>query len=116
MKKRVFVIGGAALEITGIPKSICRLRDSNPGTVRLAVGGVARNVAAHLEPHAPEEQLVTAHDNDVRAAVIEETVQNAAFTWITRCTSRPRPRRFSAFLTRILTCYPASTIWRSWMA
>ena len=99
MKKRVFVIGGAALDITGIPKSICRLRDSNPGTVRLAVGGVARNVAAHLAPYGPEVQL-----------------QNAAFTWITRCTSRPRPRRFSAFLTRILTCYPASTIWRSWMA
>lgn len=71
MKKRVFVIGGAALEITGIPKSICRLRDSNPGTVRLAVGGVARNVAAHLAPHGPEVQLVTALGNDVRAAVIE---------------------------------------------
>ena len=71
MKKRVFVIGGAALDITGIPKSICRLRDSNPGTVRLAVGGVARNVAAHLAPYGPEVQLVTALGNDVRAAVIE---------------------------------------------
>ena len=51
--KQVFVIGGAALDITGFPKDICRLRDSNLGSVRIAVGGVGRNVASHLVPYGP---------------------------------------------------------------
>ena len=73
--KQVFVIGGAALDITGFPKDICRLRDSNLGSVRIAVGGVGRNVASHLVPYGPEVQLVTAIGNDFRASVIEADCQ-----------------------------------------
>ena len=70
MKKRVFVIGGAALEITGIPKSICRLRDSNPGTVRLAVGGVAACVFVGFNLIHPSA-LVPPVEVEVFADIVE---------------------------------------------
>ena len=50
--KRVCIVGGAALDITGLPDGICRLRDSNLGTVRLQVGGVGRNIGCRLKRYA----------------------------------------------------------------
>ena len=40
--KQVCIVGGAALDITGMPDGVCRLRDSNLGAVRMQVGGVGR--------------------------------------------------------------------------
>lgn len=69
--KQVCIVGGAALDITGLPDSICRLRDSNLGTVRLQVGGVGHNIACRLTRYALDVELITVVGNDFRADMIE---------------------------------------------
>lgn len=44
----VSVIGGANMDIVGYPDETLRKKDSNPGTVKLSVGGVGRNIAENL--------------------------------------------------------------------
>lgn len=70
-KKRVFVIGAAALDITGAPQSVSRLRDSNIGRIRLAVGGVGKNIARSLTRYDMDVSLVTAIGSDFWADMIE---------------------------------------------
>lgn len=72
----IFVIGGAALEINGIPKTVCRLRDSNLGHVRTSVGGFGRNIASQLAAYGHPVQLITALGNDPRANTIEQNCRN----------------------------------------
>lgn len=76
MQSSIYVIGGAALEINGIPKGICRLRDSNLGHVRTSVGGFGRNIAAHLAKQGRTVQLITALGKDPRAATIENNCRD----------------------------------------
>lgn len=68
----VFVVGGAALDVTGVPEKICRQRDSNIGTVRLGVGGVGKNIAKSLTQYDLKVELITAIGSDFRARMIEE--------------------------------------------
>ena len=42
------VIGGVNLDIGGIPFASLRGHDSNPGTVRMGIGGVGQNIARNL--------------------------------------------------------------------
>ena len=44
----IYIVGGAAIDITGKPDSICRERDSNLGRVGICVGGVGHNIARRL--------------------------------------------------------------------
>jgi len=71
--KQVCIIGGAALDITGLPERICRLRDSNLGTVRMQVGGVGYNIAWRLARYAVRPELITVLGNDFHASMIENT-------------------------------------------
>ena len=70
--KQVCIVGGAALDITGMPDGVCRLRDSNLGAVRVQVGGVGRNIACRLARYALRTELITALGNDVHAQMIEQ--------------------------------------------
>ncbi len=47
-KDYVSVIGGANMDIVGYPDLALRRKDSNPGTVKLSLGGVGRNIAENL--------------------------------------------------------------------
>ncbi|MBQ6426061.1 MAG: bifunctional hydroxymethylpyrimidine kinase/phosphomethylpyrimidine kinase [Clostridia bacterium] len=67
----VTVIGGVAFEICGIPKDVCRLRNSNPGKVRITVSGIAHNIAKFLRTYGTDVQLVTAIGSDLRGELIE---------------------------------------------
>jgi pseudouridine kinase len=44
----VCVLGGTNLDVQGFPAGQLKLRDSNPGHVRTAMGGVGRNIADNL--------------------------------------------------------------------
>lgn len=44
----VCVLGGANVDVQGFPAGPLKLRDSNPGHVRIAMGGVGRNIAENL--------------------------------------------------------------------
>ena len=60
----VAVIGGANLDIHGMPTSTLRRRDSNPGTVHTSPGGVGRNVAENLARLGKSCRLFTAIGSD----------------------------------------------------
>jgi len=45
---KVYVIGGANIDISGKANASLKLKDSNPGKVALSFGGVARNIAENL--------------------------------------------------------------------
>jgi pseudouridine kinase len=56
---KICVIGGANIDITGKAAYIFSEGDSNPGTVRLSLGGVGRNIAHNLSLLGNEVHLLT---------------------------------------------------------
>lgn len=70
--KQVFVIGGAAVDITGAPQQVCRMRDSNIGRVTLRAGGVGLNIATHLTEYPIQVELITALGREHRSKLIAD--------------------------------------------
>ncbi|WP_129410072.1 PfkB family carbohydrate kinase [Marinitoga lauensis] len=68
----VLVIGGANIDITGFPKNEIILKDSNPGKVKLSLGGVGRNIAENLTRLDINVKFVTAIGNDIYGKKILE--------------------------------------------
>ena len=64
-RKKVTVIGGANMDISGSPRLPLMLHDSNPGAVRLRPGGVGRNIAHDLRLLGVETGLITALGDDL---------------------------------------------------
>lgn len=60
----ICVIGGANMDIHGIPSSDLRMHDSNPGNVHISPGGVARNIAENLALWGNDSRLITAIGTD----------------------------------------------------
>lgn len=58
------VVGGANVDIEGRPGSQPVLHESNPGTVTISAGGVARNIAANLAVSGLRTLLITAFGED----------------------------------------------------
>ena len=73
MTHRVFVIGGANIDIIGTPDAPLSLRDSNIGAVTIAPGGVGRNMAENLAQLGFEVQLLTALGDDMLSAAMEDS-------------------------------------------
>ena len=71
--KRVTVVGAANVDIGG--KSFGELiqRDSNPGTVRISLGGVGRNIAHNASLLGLEVNFITALGGDAYAAMIKDS-------------------------------------------
>lgn len=69
----VVVVGGVNVDICG--KSAQKLIpcDSNPGTVRLSLGGVGRNIAHNLALLGASVKLLTALGDDLYAAKVRES-------------------------------------------
>lgn len=61
----ITIVGGANMDIQGFPKSKLILKDSNPGEVRMSLGGVGRNIAENLIRLGTETKLITAVGDDV---------------------------------------------------
>lgn len=68
----ICIVGGAAIDITGKPESICRERDSNLGKVRIHVGGVGHNIAKRLSSGYHVE-LITALGSGFHANMVRES-------------------------------------------
>ncbi len=60
----VTVVGGANIDIHGRSAEPLRANDSNPGTVHVSAGGVARNVAENLARLGVDCRLITAVGDD----------------------------------------------------
>ena len=70
IKARVAVVGGANMDIGGFPSARLVMGDSNPGKVRMTLGGVGRNIAENLSRLGLEVHLVTALGNDTNGHAI----------------------------------------------
>jgi pseudouridine kinase len=73
----VLVLGGANMDISGSTTQPLVLSDSNPGRIRCAPGGVARNVAENLARLGNTTHLLTAVGDDLYGRSLLETTRNA---------------------------------------
>ena len=64
----ITVFGAANIDIGGKPFKELTERDSNPGTVRMASGGVGRNIAHNLSLLGNRVKFISAFGDDVYAA------------------------------------------------
>ena len=66
----VTVVGGVNMDIGGWPSEVPVDRDSNPGAVRMSLGGVGRNIAHNMSLLGLDVRMVTAFGDDLYAQKI----------------------------------------------
>lgn len=70
----VTVIGGANIDLQGFPNENLILNDSNPGQVKISLGGVGRNIAENLVRLGIETKLISALGSDIYGnKILEES-------------------------------------------
>lgn len=67
------VVGGANIDLGGISAAPLVPRDSNPGQVRMSLGGVGRNIAHNMALLGVDTRLITAFGEDIFAQRIESS-------------------------------------------
>nr|WP_072889524.1 PfkB family carbohydrate kinase [Tepidibacter formicigenes] len=68
----VTVIGGANIDLQGFPSEKLILNDSNPGKIKISLGGVGRNIAENLVKIGIETKLISAIGDDLYGKKILE--------------------------------------------
>ncbi len=68
----VTIIGGANIDIQGFPKKALIGKDSNPGNVKISLGGVGRNIGENLIKLGIRSKLISVLGNDIYAREISE--------------------------------------------
>lgn len=68
----ICVVGGANMDIQGFPKKLLVKNDSNPGNVKISLGGVGRNIAENLIKMGLRAKLITVLGSDIYAREIIE--------------------------------------------
>ncbi len=72
----VCMVGGANMDIQGFPGGTFRFRDSNPGSVKLSLGGVGRNIAENMVKLGLMTKLLTVVGGDLYGSkILEEARQ-----------------------------------------
>jgi len=61
----VCVLGGSNIDISGFPNQRLVLQDSNPGKVKISLGGVGRNIADNLVHLGVPAKLISATGDDI---------------------------------------------------
>lgn len=69
---KIAVLGGANMDIGGFPSGALVPGDSNPGQVRMSVGGVGRNIAENAARMGLDVELITALGADANGRAILE--------------------------------------------
>jgi pseudouridine kinase len=64
-KGYICIVGGANVDIQGFPEKNLILKDSNPGKVKISLGGVGRNIAENLSKLGTKTKLVSAIGSDI---------------------------------------------------
>ena len=77
MDDAIAVIGSANMDIGGYSHGPLTAGDSNPGRVRLSVGGVGCNIARNLALLGAKVRFCTALGGDVYAESIERQLSRA---------------------------------------
>ena len=63
--KQLLVVGGANVDLVGIPDQQLCMRDSNPGKIRVSFGGVGRNIAHNAVLAGADVNFITLFGNDL---------------------------------------------------
>ena len=66
----VTVVGGVNMDIGGWPGEVPVMQDSNPGVVRMSLGGVGRNIAHNMALLGMDVRMVTVFGDDINAQKI----------------------------------------------
>jgi pseudouridine kinase len=61
----ISVLGGSNIDIIGFPNKALVMQDSNPGQVKLSLGGVGRNIAENLVHLGIQTKLISAVGEDI---------------------------------------------------
>ena len=61
----ISIVGGANMDIIGFPSDKLIIKDSNPGQVKVVLGGVGRNIGENLVRLGVETKLISAVGSDV---------------------------------------------------
>jgi pseudouridine kinase len=61
----ICVLGGSNMDIVGFPSGKLNAHDSNPGKVKISLGGVGRNIAENLVHLGVETKLISALGDDM---------------------------------------------------
>lgn len=69
---RIYVFGGANIDILGKSTESLRMFDSNPGEISFAFGGVGRNIARGCASLGADVSLVTCFSNDHYGRLMKE--------------------------------------------
>lgn len=81
----IAVVGGVNVDLCGKSFAPLIARDSNPGTVRLSLGGVGRNIAHNLCLLGSRVTMLTALGGDVYAAKVEENCKGVGIDLTYAC-------------------------------
>jgi pseudouridine kinase len=73
----VCVIGGSNVDIQGFPERELIYRDSNPGRVKISLGGVGRNIAENLARMGVNTRLISVVGDDLYGGRILEEARRA---------------------------------------
>lgn len=73
---KIIVIGGANIDISATTAGLFVARDSNPGTVRIAPGGVGRNIAHNLALLGDEVSLITIFGDDGFGKLLKDSCKS----------------------------------------
>lgn len=72
----ICIVGGANVDIQGFPRNELIEKDSNPGQVKISLGGVGRNIGENLRKMDVETKLITVIGNDIYGNKIIEEGRN----------------------------------------
>lgn len=72
----VSVVGGTNMDIQGFPNNKLIAHDSNPGKVKMSLGGVGRNIAENLIRLGVDTKLISAVGNDIYGTKILDEARN----------------------------------------
>ncbi len=71
-KPYITIVGGANVDIIGLPYKKLRMKDSNPGNTTISLGGVGRNIGENLSRLGIDTRLITVLGNDIYGKTIVE--------------------------------------------
>jgi len=72
----VSIIGGSNIDIIGFPKDNLIIKDSNPGEVKISLGGVGRNIGENLVRLGVLTRLISAVGDDIYGRKILDQAQS----------------------------------------
>ena len=68
----ISIIGGANVDIIGLPYKKLRMKDSNPGKTTISLGGVGRNIGENLSRLGVNTKIITVLGNDIYGKLLME--------------------------------------------